>query len=371
MTDIEIHAVSAESSGVRRYERYTVGAAILALIIGCYLIVRPFLTAALWGAIIAVSTRKLYFRIVKLVKGRRKLAATLTALLLALVLLLPIVALAANVAAGLPELQDRFDGMVESGLKAPPTWLAGVPLIGKAAADKWQFFTSHPEEFRKALRPYLGPLKDFVVGAVAGVSIGVLEFILALFLAGLFYVQGEAIAATVDRIAYRLAGETGKRQVAVVRSTIVGVFKGMLGTCAAQAILALIGFWIAGVPQAFLLAMGTFFLSLIPGGPTILWLPAALWLNANGSTGMAIFMGIWGLFIVGGSDNIIRPLLIGRGIEAPLAVVFLGVVGGLLAFGFLGLFIGPVFLVVAYNLFQEWMSEEATKPAVAGAAAAP
>ncbi len=360
----EVRALPPEPSGLRRYERYAVGAAIVALVVGCFLVVRPFLTAALWGAIIAVSTRKLYHRVVRLIGGRRKLAAVATTLLLTLVLLVPIAALAANVAAGLPELGARFNGMLEGGLKAAPAWLAAVPLVGKAAVAKWDFYANNPEEFRKALRPYLGPVKDFLVGAVAGVSIGILEFLLALFLAAFLYIHGEVFAANVDRVAFRLAGETGRRQVAVVRSTIVGVFKGLLGTCVVQAILAMIGFWIASVPQAFLLGMATFFLSVIPGGPILLWLPAALWLNANGHTGWAIFMGLWGLIVVSGSDNVVRPLLIGRGIEAPLAVVFLGVAGGVLAFGFLGLFIGPVLLVVFYNLFQEWMSEEAKAPAV-------
>src|SRR4029077_9105633 len=97
------------------------------------------------------------------------------------------------------------------------------------------------------------------------------------------------------------------------------------------------------------------FLSLVPAGPTLLWLPAALWLGSNGATGRGIFLGLWGLVVVGGSDNVVRPLLIGKGIETPIALVFLGVVGGLLAFGFLGLFIGPTLLAVAYNLFQEWV----------------
>jgi len=103
----------------------------------------------------------------------------------------------------------------------------------------------------------------------------------------------------------------------------------------------------------------------VPGGPTVLWLPAALWLNANGSTGWAIFMAVWGLVVVGGADNIVRPLLIGRGVEAPMALIFLGVIGGILTFGFLGLFIGPTLLVVAHNLFQDWMNREspATAPA--------
>ena len=118
----------------------------------------------------------------------------------------------------------------------------------------------------------------------------------------------------------------------------------------------MIGFWIAGISNVFLLGMGTFFLSVVPGGPTVLWLPAALWLQANGSSGRAIFLGIWGLVVIGGADNVVRPLLIGKGTDAPMALIFLGVIGGVLAFGFLGLFIGPTLLTVGYNLFGEWMN---------------
>jgi len=352
---------SASGSGTDRtvrYERYVVGAALLALLIGCFLVVRPFLMATVWAVIISLSTRNLFHRIERLVGGRQKTAATLTTLLLALVLLVPIAALAMNVSSGMPAITARVEAMLQGGLHAPPSWLAGVPLVGKAAVSKWEFYAANPDELREAARPYLTPLKDFLVAAVGGVSVGLLQFALALVLAGLLYVHGSRLRAMVDRIAFRLAGATGQRQVAVVRGTVVGVFKGLLGTCAVQAVLAMIGFWIAGVPEAFLLGMGTFFLSVVPGGPVVLWLPAALWLNSNGSTGMAIFMGIWGLVVVSGSDNIVRPLLIGRGIDAPLAVVFLGVVGGIFAFGFLGLFIGPVLLVVGYNLFESWMKED-------------
>jgi predicted PurR-regulated permease PerM len=162
----------------------------------------------------------------------------------------------------------------------------------------------------------------------------------------------------LNEVAARIGGETGRRQVAVVASTVRGVFNGILGTCAVQAILAMIGFWIAGVPGGFVLGMATFFLSVVPGGPVLLWLPAAIWLWVSGSPGWAIFMGIWGLVVISGSDNVVRPLLIGKGVEAPLGLVFLGVVGGILAFGFLGLFIGPTLLAIAYNLFEDWMAKE-------------
>jgi len=349
-----------------RYERYAVGAVLLLLIVGCYYVVRPFLIAFLWGAIISLSTRGMYRWLVKRVGGRRKLAATLCSLLLVLVLLIPISALALTLAADMPDLSGRFDQMLEGGLHEPPAWLGKIPLVGDAAVVRWREVAANPEGLRQKLRPFLKPIKDFLLAAVGGVSLGVLQFLLALVISGFLYVRGSEFAALVDRVAFRLGGETGQRQVRVVRSTVRSVFNGLLGTCAVQAVLAMIGFWISGVPKPFLLGMGTFFLSVVPGGPTILWLPAALWLNANGSTGWAIFLAVWGLVIVGGSDNIVRPLLIGRGVEAPMALIFLGVVGGIIAFGFLGLFIGPTLLTVAYNLFRDWMNRE--KPMAVAAA---
>jgi predicted PurR-regulated permease PerM len=351
----EVSMLTSAGKATRDYERYAVGAALLLLVIGCYLVVRPFLTAFLWGGILALSTRGLYERFLQLVRGRRRLAASLATLSMVAVLLVPIAAFATRVAAGAPALVARVDQMLQGGLQQPPAWLEKLPLVGRQANAWWQSAAADPERLRREIRPFVKPIREFLVAAAAGVSAGILEFGLALFIAGLLYLRGEAFGRAMDRIALRLGGEAGLRQMAVVRSTIRGVFRGMLGTCAVQAILAAIGFWIAGVPGPVLLGMGTFFLSVVPGGPTLLWLPAALWLNATGSTGMAIFLAIWGLVVVGGSDNVVRPILIGKGVEAPLALVFLGVVGGILAFGFLGLFIGPTLLAVAHNLFQEWM----------------
>jgi predicted PurR-regulated permease PerM len=338
-----------------RYERYVLGAVLILLLLGCYLVVRPFLTAFLWGTIIAISTRGLYKRVLSLVRGRRKLAATLTALLLAAVLLVPIGGFAIRLAAEMPELIGRVQGMLAGGLNQPPSWLVGLPLVGKRASDWWVATSANPEKLRQDLRPLIGPVKDFLLAAAAGIGLGVLEFTLSLVIAALLYSRGEETEKLLNKIALRVGGEFARKQLSVVRSTVKSVFNGILGTCAVQAVLAMIGFWIAGVPRVLLLGMGTFFLSVIPGGPTVLWLPAALWLNSTRGSGWAIFMALWGLVIVGGSDNFVRPLLIGKGVEAPMSLVFLGVIGGVLSFGFLGLFIGPTFLVVVYNLFQEWM----------------
>jgi predicted PurR-regulated permease PerM len=340
----------------RDFERYAVFAVLVLLTIGCYLVVRPFLTAFLWGAIIAVSTRGLYSRFVRFVGGRKKLAATLFGVFLAALLFVPISFFAARLAARAPALVSRVDEMLSTGLREPPQWLGSVPLVGRPALEWWQSASANPEQLREDLRPLLRPVREFLVGAMGGISTGILQFGLAIFIAALLLLNGEALTAAVDRVAARLGPERGLRQVALVRSTVRGVFRGLLGTCAVQAGLAMIGFLIAGVPGVFLLGMATFFLSVVPLGPAMLWLPAALWLGANGNKGMAIFIAVWGLVVVGGAENVVRPLLMGKGIQAPLAVVFLGVIGGILAFGFLGLFIGPTILTVAYNLLKEWMA---------------
>jgi predicted PurR-regulated permease PerM len=349
----------------RDWERYAVLGAALLLVVGCYLVVRPFLTAFLWGAIIAVSTRGLYGKYVRILRGRRRLAASLFSLSLAAILFVPISVFAVRLAAGAPALIARVDLMLSGGLREPPAWLPGMPLVGKAATEWWQSVAADPERLRRELRPLVRPIREFLVSAAGGISAGILQFALAIVLAGLLSLRGETLTAVVDRIASRLGGPAGLRQVALVRSTVRGVFRGLLGTCAVQAGLAMIGFLIAGVPGVFLLGMATFFLSVVPAGPALLWAPAALWLGANGNTGMAIFLAIWGLVVVGGSENVVRPLLMGKGIQAPLAIVFLGVIGGIVAFGFLGLFIGPTVLTVAYNLFQEWMGTLAEPQAAA------
>ncbi len=285
------------------------------------------------------------------------------------ILFVPISVFAIRLAAGTPALVERVNEMLSGGLRQPPEWLASIPLVGQAANEWWQSVSADPERLHQDLRPLIKPIREFLVGAAAGISTGTLQFALAIFIAALLSLNGEALTAAVDRVAARLGGERGLRQVALVRSTVRGVFRGLLGTCAVQAGLAMLGFLIAGVPGVFLLGMATFFLSVVPAGPALLWLPAALWLGANGRSGMAIFLAVWGLVVVGGSDNIVRPLLMGKGIQAPIAVVFLGVIGGILAFGFLGLFIGPTILTVAYSLFQEWMATlEAPDPAAAASA---
>jgi predicted PurR-regulated permease PerM len=344
------------SEQARDFERYAAMAVLVLLVIGCYLVIRPFVTAFIWGGIIAVSTWRPYSLILARLRQRRKLAAALTVLALAATLLGPITALALSALGQWPAWSGRLETLVAQGIGGPPAWLTGLPLVGSPASDYWQQVATEPGRLAQDLRPLFNPVRQFAVTFVAGIGAGLLEFGLALGIAGILYVSAEGVFEVFNEVALRLGGEIAKRQIAVVASTVRGVFNGVIGTAAVQATLAMIGFWIVGAPGVPALGAATLFLSVVPGGPVFLWLPVSIWLYFTGESGWALFMLAWGFFVISGSDNVVRPLLIGQGVQAPLSLVFLGVVGGVLAFGFLGLFIGPVLLAIAYNLFQDWMA---------------
>jgi len=195
---------------------------------------------------------------------------------------------------------------------------------------------------------------NWLLARSAQVGGGLLELTLSLVFVFFFYRDGPRVEAFVLRLLERLIGERAGYYLALVAGTVQRVVNGVIGTAAAQALLALIGFLIAGVPGALVLGIVTFMLSLIPMGPPLAWVPATLWLAWKGDYGMAIFLGVYGTFVISGVDNVLKPYLISRGGDLPLVIVLLGVFGGLLAFGFIGLFIGPTLLAVAYSLLMDW-----------------
>lgn len=346
----------------RDFERYAATAALLLLVAGCYLVLRPFLTSFLWGGIIAVSTRGLYYRVLSVTGDRHGLAAAFLGIALAAVLLVPLVVLGLQLTNRVPDLSEQVLEYFAGGFPPPPAWTPDLPLVGSTLTEYWQSVAADPQRIARDLRPLFKPVREFVLDVSAGLGAGILEFALALLTASLLHAWGHEVGNVADRLMDRLGGESARRQGLVVVSTVRGVFNGVLGTAAVQSVLAIIGFWIAGVPGALLLGMATFLLSVVPGGPAILWIPAAVWLAIDVSTGWAVFMAIWGFVVISGSDNIVRPLLIGQGVSAPLGLIFLGVIGGILAFGFLGLFIGPTLLAVGFNLSRDWLATRTTLP---------
>ena len=225
--------------------------------------------------------------------------------------------------------------------------------------------TSGNSELIAQLRVLAAPAGKWILAAAIAVTHGLGLLALSIVLAFFFYTGGEGAAAWLNAGMRRVAGERADYLLALAGNTVRGVVYGILGTALVQGVLAGFGCWIAGVPAPALLGLATFFLSVIPGGPVIVWLPAAIWLYHGGATGWAIFLVIWGVVAVGMSDNVIKPILIGKSSDMPLILVMLGILGGAFAFGFLGVFIGPTLLAVAYTVLHDWTIGSSTSRALA------
>ena len=324
------------------------------LLIGCFTILRPFLVPILWAMILALATRPAYLRLLGLVGGRAGLAASLMSLLLVLALLVPVLVLGGSVAEQAVGFVGTARAALESGLPPLPDWLAGLPLVGERLQAVWGDLSVHGLQAVDWSR-FAKPARDWALGVGGAVGRGTVDLVLALFTLFFFYRDGDKVARALKSAGDRIGGEGSRRLIGVAEATLKGVIYGIIGAALAQGLAAAFGLWLAGVPAAVFLGVVTFFVSLLPGGPMLVWVPAAIWLFHGGQVGWGIFLVVWGLVVIGSIDNIIRPYFIAKGSSLPLLLTVLGVFGGLLAFGFLGIFIGPTLLAVGYTMLREWM----------------
>ena len=331
--------------------------ALLLLAVGCALTLWPFLSALLWAAAICFSTWPVYRWCERSLGGSRGLAAALMTLLVALVLVAPFAAMVAALADSIVSFLTTAASVLEQGPPTPPRWVAGLPLVGESLAFYWESLVHNAPAFITELNKLIGPATDLAVASGAVLGGGLLELGLSVFISFFFYLHGRRMAAHVREITERFAGPRAQRLVKVVGATVKGVIYGMIGTALAQAFVAAIGFWIAGVPQALLLGFLTFVLSFVSAG-ALVWGLVALWLLAQGDVWWGIFVVAWGLLLVSSIDNFLRPYLLGKTSDLPMVLGFFGFIGGILAFGFIGLFLGPTLLAVGYSLFLEWRAAE-------------
>ena len=327
---------------------------VLALLLcGCLLVMLPFVSALLWGTVLSVSSWPLYQRLLHLLRGRRNLAALLLALGMICVILLPFVIIGSTLAENVQELSGATRRWIEAGPPAPPEWLAKVPGIGAKAAEYWQRLAADSTMLLETGKKLIEPLSGWLLRAGFGLGRGLFELTISILIAFFIFRDGSRLAEQLGTAVERIAGERGRHLLDVAAGTVRGVVYGILGTALVQAVMAGIGFAIAGVPGAGLLALMTFFLSVIPVGPPLIWLPASLWLFHQGSTGWGVFMLIWGVGI-SSVDNVVKPWIISQGSAMPFLLIFFGVLGGAVTFGFIGVFIGPTLLAVGYRLVTEW-----------------
>ncbi|MFK3970741.1 AI-2E family transporter [Pseudomonas sp. NPDC087358] len=338
-------------------DRLLVQILLLALLGACLWVMAPFWSALFWGAVLAFASWPLMRLLTRALNGRESLAAAILTLGWMLLVAAPLVWLGFNLADHVRDATAFVKDVQVDGLPDPPTWLVSIPLIGERLVGYWTTIDQQGAALLASLKPYLGQVGNWLLARSAQIGGGILELTLSIVFVFFFYRDGPRLAAFVLSLLERLIGDRAQYYVDLVAGTVQRVVNGVIGTAAAQAVLALIGFLIAGVPGALVLGIGTFLLSLVPMGPPLIWIPATAWLAWKGEYGMAIFLGLWGTFIVSGVDNVLKPYLISRGGNLPLVIVLLGVFGGLLAFGFIGLFIGPTLLAVAYSLLLDWVAD--------------
>lgn len=342
----------------KRFEYFSQVAVVLILAAACFLVLRPFLGAMVFAAVICVSSWPLYQWLLRRMKDRNNLAAFTMTLSLVLVVILPLALTAYNLADNIAIIYDAVKQAVEAGPPGPPAWLEAIPIVGQSAAEYWSLIANSREEMVALAKRMLEPGKDILLAGGMLLGQGVIEMSLAAFVSFFFYRDGAALLRMLNTLMNRLLGMSAAKILGVISNTVQGVMYGLLGTALAQGIVATIGFVIAGVPAALLLGAATAVLSLIPVGPPLIWGGAAIWLFYQDSVGWGIFMLLWGLLLISSVDNVVKPLLISRGSKLPFVLVLFGVMGGVLAFGFIGVFIGPSLLAVGISLTKEWSDHD-------------
>ena len=282
------------------------------------------------------------------------MSAAAMVLLVAIVVVLPLGMAVPRGGDEIDQIRQAVQDALQAGLPGAPEWLAAVPLVGESLSELWNHWAADLSSMASFFQPYYGEAGKFLLVIVLGLANGVLLFVLALVIAFFFYAAGENIAAHLVAILRRIAGSQADRLITVTGATIRGVVYGILGTAVVQGILTTFGLWVTGVPRPLLLGVIAGGLSVLPIGAPAIWIPAALWLMSSGHIAWGIVLMVYGGVAISGADSIIRPFFISRGAQLPFLLTMLGVLGGALAFGLLGVFVGPVLLGVGYTLAVEY-----------------
>ena len=329
-------------------------------------VLRPFLPALVWATMLVVATWPIMRRVQTTLGGSRPLAVLVMTLALVVVFAVPLLLAIQTIVDAAPDLIEWSRTAAGLTVPAPPGWLRKLPLVGVRLAERWEEIAALQRggELSERLAPYVRPGVLWFVGQVGSLGLVFVHVLLTGVLAALLYARGEAAAAGLTAFARRLAGPRGEHVVLLAGRAIRGVALGVIGTALVQSALAGLGLAVVGVPYAGVLTAVMFLLGVAQVGPVPILLGAVAWLYWKGVAGLATALLVWTL-LVGPIDNVLRPLLIRRGGGLPLLLVFAGVLGGIIAFGIIGLFIGPVVLAVSYTLLVDWIAEPEQDPALA------
>jgi predicted PurR-regulated permease PerM len=341
-----------------RFEQYARVAAVALLVFGSFLILQPFLGAILFAGVLCLSTWPLFLRLRGRLGGRSWLAAVIVVTVLMVAIALPVALAAQSIVVHSADAVEAFRGFLDRKAEFElPAFVRDIPGLGPWLDGYLRaLLQSSGADIAAFAKQFADPAKSLMLAIGRGFAEGLIQILIAIFVAYFFYRDGERVQRLLMEGMARLAGaEHGMLLVTTAQNAVKGVVYGLLGTAFAQGAVALIGFLIAGVPGAFILAALTFVLSLVPMGPVLIWGGAAAWLYFHDQGGWAIFMVIYGIAVISSVDNFVKPILMSRAGNLSMLLVVLGVFGGAIAFGFIGLFVGPALLAVAWNLMKAWL----------------
>jgi predicted PurR-regulated permease PerM len=336
------------------------------LIVACFWVLQPFLSSLIWAAMLVIALWPLFIKLQARLWGKRWLAVTVMIVLLLLLLFVPIILAVVTIAERADEVVAWCKSLPQMKIPAPPEWLGKVPLAGHWLVEHWQkYAAASPEELArlsKSLAPYARQAVGWFAGKAGSFGLLLLHFLLSVAIAGVLFMHGESAAAAVRAFARRLAGQQGEDIAVLSAKAVRGVALGIVVTALVQSALGGIGLFVAGVPAAFLLTAVMLLLCIMQIGPSLILIPAAIWLFWSGEKVTGSLFSVWAILVIM-IDNFLRPVLIRRGADLPLLLILVGVLGGLVAFGIIGLFIGPVILAVVFTLLKAWVQEDLAAPA--------
>jgi predicted PurR-regulated permease PerM len=330
---------------------------LLAVIAGLgFWVVKPFLTPMVWAGILAFVTWPVYRRLLQLLKGRRTAGALIMTTLLIILLVVPVLWLLVRLQGELADAYQTLSSRVSEGPLVLPDAIARIPLIGPAATELLTAYWNDPSLWKEQLKDWLEPWISEFAGIIGKVGRSLLDLVFAGLTLFFFYRDGDVVVAQAREGLRKLIGDPADAYFKAIGETTNAVVSGLIVTALVQGFIAGIGYKITGVSAPVLLGALTTLTSLIPFvGTVIVWAPIAVWMLLSDQIGAGVGLLAWGAIVVHPTDNILRPLLISKGSDIPLLIVFFGVAGGLLAFGLLGLFVGPLILTVLLAIWREWL----------------
>ena len=336
---------------------------VLLLLVWCFQIVRPFLTPIVWGFIIAIAVAPAYRKASAALGNRPKLTAALFVLIALAIFIAPVVNISGALVSSLHDVAEKFRNG-ELRIPPPPESIASWPLIGPKLSAFWSLCASNLALALESMTPQLKLVGTWLLAAAANVGLGILQFVFSLIIAGIVLVNGQKSHQGMARLMRRLAGESGERFVDLSESTVRSVATGIVGVALIQATLAGVGFVAVGIPGAGFWALLALFLCIIQVGPTLVLVPAVIYVFSTDDTLTAVAFLVFSVFVAL-IDNVLKPLLLGRGVDAPMLVIFIGAIGGFLSMGIIGLFVGSVVFVLFYTLVRSWLAEVPAEEPVA------